>query len=206
MPRQSARQKAIKDARKFSRLLLALNVADDDEDDDVGSESSNSTLDDLLLVAYARLNSLLESRYVERQPYRQSNHATSHFVADLQPGNVDETGIAPWLNDTEFLRKYRMPRDAFWKLYHLIKDDEVFLPPPGNGKSQQPITFQLMVCLKAFGGEGGASSAGNLRDVFATGHGTSIVYIRRVVQAIRNLRDKYLHWPDNDKKTDCTPD
>ena len=70
-----------------------------------------------------------------------------------------------------------MSRDAFWKLYNLIKDDTIFLPPPGNGKSQRPIAFQLMACLKAFGQEGSGSLAANLRDVFATGYGTAIVYI-----------------------------
>ena len=202
MPRITSRQKAIKEARRFSRLVLALNVVDDDDADGAedGSESSNSTLEDILLFAYARLNSLQGNRYYDRQSYRPSNYASTRFVADLHPGDAEQTGIAPWLNDVEFLRKYRMPRDAFWKLYELIKEDEVFHPTQGGGRIQRPISFQLMVCLKAFGEEGSGSSAGNLRDVFATGHGTSIVYIRRVVKAIRNLRDKYLQWPDEDEK------
>ena len=199
MPRLTSRQKAIKEARKFSRLVLALNVVEDDDVDD-GSESSNSTLEDVLLYAYARLNSLQNTRYYDRQSYRQSNYASSRYLADLHSGDVEQTGIAPWLNDIEFLRKYRMPRDAFWKLYDLIKEDEVFHPTRGSGRIQRPISFQLMVCLKAFGEEGSGSLASNLRDVFATGHGTSIVYIHRVVKAIRNIREKFLHWPDEDEK------
>ena len=108
--------------------------------------------------------------------------------------------LVSWLNDAEFLRKYCMTRDAFWKLYSLIKDDDIFLPLPGNGKSQRLIAFQLMTCLKAFGKEGSGSSAANLKDVFATGYGTAIVYIRHVVHAIRNLQEKYVSWPNADKQ------
>ena len=36
--------------------------------------------------------------------------------------------------------------------------------------------------------------------MFATGHGTSIVCIQLVVQAICNLQEKYSHWPENDEK------
>ena len=202
MPRLTAWQQALKAAKKLYWLLLALNIAEHDEDNDDDSVSSGSTLEDLLLVAYVNLNSLEQSRYFDRRPYRPHEYASSRFSADLHTGGADADGmeIAPWLNDIEFLCKYRMRRDAFWRLHQLIKDDEIFLPNPGNGRIQRPTSFQLMVCLKAFGKEGSGLSAGNLRDVFATGHGTSIVYIRRVVTAIHKHRNKYLHWPDEDKK------
>ena len=152
MPRLTSCQKAIKEAL---------------------SESSNSTLEDVLRFAYARLNSLQGTRYYDRQSYRPSNYASTCFLADLHSGNVKQTGIAPWLNDVKFLCKYWMPRDAFWKLYELIKENEVFHLTQGSSRIQHPISFKLMVCLKAFGEEGSGSLASNLRDVFATGYGTS---------------------------------
>ena len=181
-------------------------MLEDDIDDslhaneNVTMDSSNLTLEDLLVLAYARLNALQSSRYSERQLYRPPTYAVPRFTDDLHHVDIDEFGIVRWLKDCKFLQKYRMSKDAFWKLYGLIKDDDIFLPPPGNGKSQWPIAFQLMACLKAFGEEGSRFSPAHLRDVFATEHGISIVYIQRVVHAIRNLRDKYVSWPDADER------
>ena len=66
------RKKAIKEASKLSRLFLALNFAngnDNNKGDNIRSESSNSTLEDLFLAAYTRLNSLQDSRYFEQHLY-----------------------------------------------------------------------------------------------------------------------------------------
>ena len=199
MPRLSNRQKAIKSASKLFKRLLLLNIAVGDGDvDEAGGR--DTTLEDLLVMAYIRLHVLRNTRYYQRQPYRPSTYAVPRFVDDLHSTVANESEIVPWLTDTEFLRKYRMSRDAFWKLYNLIKDDSIFLPPPGNGKSQRPIAFQLMTCLKAFGEEGSGSSAANLRDVFATGYGTAIVYIQQVVHSMRNLQDQCVSWPDADER------
>ena len=208
MPRLSRRQQAIKAARKFfKRMLIVYIVLKDDIDDalcankNATMDSSNSMLEDLLVLAYARLNALQASCYSECQLYRPPTYAVPLFTDDLHHVDIDKSGIFPWLNDSKFLQKYCMSRHAFWKLYSLIKDDDIFLPPPCNGKSQWPIAFQLMTCLKAFGEEGSGSSPANLRDVFATGYGTSIVYMQWVVHAIRNLHDKYVSWPDaNERK------
>ena len=77
MPRLSRRQKAIKSARKFFKRLLVVNIVVEDDivdeadgaDENASLDSSNSTLDDLLIMAYARLNVLQTSRYSERQLY-----------------------------------------------------------------------------------------------------------------------------------------
>ena len=111
MPRLTSRQKAIQAAQRFSRLVLALNVAEDQDkhgtaEDDGKSDSSQSTLEDVLLFAHARINSLLSTRYSDRQSCRPSNIASTRFLADLHSGddnNVEQTRIAPWLNDVEFL-------------------------------------------------------------------------------------------------------
>ena len=111
MPRLTSCQKAIQAAQRFSRLVLALNVAKDQDEhgtakDDGRSDSSQSMLEDVLLFAHARINSLLSTRYCDWQSYRPSNIASTRFLADLHSGdndNVEQTGIAPWLNNFEFL-------------------------------------------------------------------------------------------------------
>ena len=62
--------------------------------------------------------------YLERGPYRSHLRAQHRFEDDLEADDSSE--MRAWLTDDEFLRKYRMPREAFDQLLELIKDDPVF--------------------------------------------------------------------------------
>ena len=205
MPRHSHRHNIFAKTEAFFKKVLLFTILDDDSDDiDVDSQNedelsiaSGNTLEDVLLHTHVDLQDIESNRYLFRNPYRPSSYALPRYRLDLHEGDDDEV---PWLNNVEFLRKYRMSRDAFKKLLLAIKDDIVFQPTAGTKKKQRAVAYQLMTCLKLFGEEGTGSSAASLRDVFATGRGTSLVYIRRVVAAIRRLRDEYVSWPDADER------
>ena len=93
-----------------------------------------------------------------------------------------------------------MPRDAFNDLLQIIKDDPVFYSGYEKGRRQRRVEYQLMTLLKFLGSEGTASSNPDLRNVFNTGHGTNILYVRRVVQALRNKRHLYVKWPNEEER------
>eukprot|EP00977_Amphora_coffeiformis_P014162 scaffold3890_cov159-Amphora_coffeaeformis.AAC.2 len=95
-----------------------------------------------------------------------------------------------------------MPREAFNDLLQLIKDDPVFVSGYKKGRQQRPVQYQLMTLLKFLGSEGTASSNPDLRNVFNTGHGTNLLYVRRAVQALRNIRNAFVKWPTEEEGKD----
>ena len=104
-------------------------------------------------------------------------------------GSGDNEDKIPWLNDDEFLRKHQMPRDFFKELHNNIKDDPVFAHTlTGKGHPQRPARCQLMTMPKAFGSEGTVFFLPNLRYVFASGWGTILDNMQRVVAAACDQR------------------
>ena len=82
----------------------------------------------------------------------------------------EEASHMPWLTEEEFLQKYRMTRDSFFKLVDLIKDNKVFRRPRTGkkGRKQVPVEHQIMVFLKFVGTEGSGASNANQRHTFCT--------------------------------------
>jgi len=79
----------------------------------------------VLDVVVARSLEVAETKryHEERTKYRKS--PSFAFEIDLNE-DVDSDGEMPWLNDKEFLQKYRCSRASVDALYELIKDDPVF--------------------------------------------------------------------------------
>jgi hypothetical protein len=83
----------------------------------------------------------------------------------------------------------RMSREAFDHLLSLIKTDRVF---ESQGKRPQRCPkYQLATFLTRMGAESGVKTAGAM----SIAEGSTYLYARRVVKAIRNLRDDHLAWP-----------
>lgn len=115
------------------------------------------------------------------------------FLVDLESSDI-EMSPRPFLNEGEFIQKYRMSREKFAKLLSLIDSHDVFINH-GNGPQQAPPAFQLMVFLKYIGTEGSGSSNLDLRNLFRTGRGTNDLFKKRVVKAICSLQSTYYTWP-----------
>ena len=127
MVRLSRRQERLKYLKKRVKSrakarLLSLFDDDDFEDEDDGDddfkdeiEFANMLMD---LVLMQKLKRTRRSRYLKRLFYRRSSN--NQFLDDLQS---DEDSF---LNDDEFLHKYRMQRSSFTKLVDMIKDHSVF--------------------------------------------------------------------------------
>jgi DDE superfamily endonuclease len=107
-------------------------------------------------------------------------------------------GCRPWLNDNEFLRKFRMSVEAFKYILDRVKDHVVFSNQ--SFKSQAPPAHQLAVLLHYLGQSSSGGNNAQLRNIFSTGYGTNECYKKRACIAIRSLRDTVIKWPDAEER------
>jgi hypothetical protein len=173
-----------------------LNQGRDEMDDD-----DDSTIEGFIDAAVVKVEKAVRHRryFLPRQKYRRKKQAMFDiFKRDLCVEN-EEDGTPPWLSDIEFLEKYRIHRESFHALVDKIKDHDVFKLHSGKVK-QEPVEYQLMVFLVYIGTSGSGASNPRLRNTFGIGRGTSELYKRRVVKAIRSLRAEVVFWPDDDER------
>jgi hypothetical protein len=144
------------------------------------------------------------SRFLFRSNRCRTGAAEERFATDLaeegKRGSDDEEDddtIQPWLNEDEFLQKYRMSRTSFHILLDKIRDHPVFY---SKRRKQSPVSHQLMTWLKFVGTEGSGASNSNQRNTFGIGYGTSSSFRRRVTTAIRSLKEQYYYWPGEEER------
>jgi hypothetical protein len=134
---------------------------------------------------------MTQSRYIV--PRFARKHSYNAFLSDL---NEDDSDIN-WLSDDEFLCKYRMDRQTLDAVTNLIKGDPVF-NRGSRGPKQMPVKHQLMIFMHFIGREGENNS--NQRSVFKVSEGHCEKARDRVVTALTNLREEYIHWPNADER------
>jgi DDE superfamily endonuclease len=202
MPRSSERADYIshltslnEDRSKFKEVRDKLQIKDSIEDD----------IDELLFL---KLFSVKGNKYLgPRKKYRKepTTFETDLIESPTSSNDDNQTHIQrAWLNDHEFLQKYRMKRESFYIIYNLIKNHPVFATSQKMGRKQSNPMYQFMTLLKYIGTEG--SGAGNLglRDLFKIGRGTAVLFRDRAVTAIRSLRDQAIYWPDEKEREDIS--
>ncbi|EJK67066.1 hypothetical protein THAOC_11944 [Thalassiosira oceanica] len=93
------------------------------------------------------LSDLANTRYLRDRIIRKPS--TNVFEEDLR---VEEDGTH-WMNDNEFLNKYRMDRETLDAVTEMIEDHPVF-KRGRRGRRQRPVKHQLMTLLHFLGKEG----------------------------------------------------
>lgn len=206
MPRQSARQKALRayerkiQQQREEALLHQLIWSDeelerDGDDISTGSELLRTMITSQLEQEYTRCT---QERYLQsRKPYR-SNGDYSIFARDLVDED-DEHGSPPWLTDEEFLQKYRLHRDSMHYVVSRIQGHHIFSSNKSR-RPQRPPCHQLMVFLHYLGTSGSGASNPRVRNVFGIGRGTAELYKGRCVAALRSIKDEVIKWPDDREK------
>ena len=161
-------------------------------------ETPDEQQDDLDQAVVATLRTAEAKRYhSDRNKYRKPRL----FLFEEDMMEEGDCKVPAWLNDSEFLQKYRMSRESFNAVHDLIKDHPVFAVSP-KGRKQASVKYQLLVFLKFVGTEGNGASNPNLRNVFGIGEGTAELYRQRVVEALLSLQDKVITWPDAKERTE----
>ena len=90
----------------------------------------------------------------------------------------------------------RLSRDTFDRLVHLLADNPIFI---SKGKRpQRHVKFQLACFLIRYGHRG--SDSLSVATQLSIGEGTVFLYCKRVCRAIRQLRPRFLQWPDDEQK------
>jgi hypothetical protein len=171
-------------ARLHQRQMRA--VADVDE-------PLEDNLDVAMLSALANAKN---SRYVFWSSKYRKGDAEDRFQGNLGNGleasDSDVTDeVQPWLNDEEFLQKYRVYQSSFQYILNKIKDHPIF--HTGKKKKQAPVSYQLMTWLKYVRTEGIGASNPNQRNTFGIGKGTAEVYRDQVTKAIQSLYKEYVY-------------
>jgi hypothetical protein len=124
LSRRSARIAHLKKQVRARLIARTLSMMEDDDPDD-SDDSDDDFRDELELWSLYRDMRLIHrlkrarmSRYLSRSVYRR--YGDTQFGEDIRD---DEDAF---LNDDEFLQKYRMNRSSFDKLVALIKDHPIF--------------------------------------------------------------------------------
>ena len=171
----------------------------DDSDDDSMEDAKDEALSSLITNCEGKRYLFRPKTNRKGRPNRFSDNLLPDLPTEDEAAAIEQSSNEyRWLNDDEFLQKYRMSRSAFDWVLEQIEDCPVFTTV-GNkkdGRPQAPVIHQLMVFLKYVGTEGSGTANKNQRNMFGIGEGTSEVYRDRVMKAILKLKPIYYGWPD----------
>ena len=149
MPRLSTRAIALRALTAATRRIRQIFLLENfshliDGNLTVLNEHNESFL--ALLQCQRRLTKLRNKRYYSARHIRKySRHIFEH--------DLDGDGDAPWLNEVEFMNKYRTSRDGLEHLTNLLKHAPIFKRGK-RGPKQLLIKYQVMIWLHFFGHEG----------------------------------------------------
>jgi DDE superfamily endonuclease len=197
MPRHSERRYQINKLTEEARHRFSLRSLRDS-----GALSDDSLEDDLDLLRLLQIRELEATRYFFRSPLYRRCKGNDTLLTELDHDlNIGDSGA--WLNESEFLQKYRMTRRSFEVLVTKIEKHPVFSNNTGmwrGGRKQTNPRYQLACFLRYIGSFGcGATSAG-LRNIFGYGRGSFPNFLNRIITAIRSFRDEYIQWPDQEER------
>ncbi|CAH7667792.1 hypothetical protein PPACK8108_LOCUS2216 [Phakopsora pachyrhizi] len=148
------------------------------------SESDSDREEDILL-----LHDLYTKRYlVTRSSNKLSNTYSPEDLMQLSPSN--------------FKQLTRTTHIAFGKLCDLLRGDSIFY---NNSRHKQiALEIQLAVGLSRLGSNGNGASIGKIQMIFGVGEGTVVLYTKRVIQAIHNLKDYKVKWPSKEERKESS--
>ena len=90
-----------------------------------------------------------------------------------------------------------MSRESFRIICNLIKDHKVF---QSRRKKKRSVEKHLLVFLYRIGKKGSNGSAKNISRHFGIGYGTVHLYVKRVVNALLDIKDIFISWPNSEEK------
>ena len=144
--------------------------------------SSLENNDELVDLIKEILLVLSSSRYLVSQNYSLAK--SQHWWHE----------ILPLYDDIHFKKVLRMEKQQFNKLVQVLQDDTIF--QNGGSKPQAPVELQLAIFLRRLGSKDDIES---ICSRFGVSEGTIILYVNRIMKAIRNKKSMFIQWPRNDK-------
>ncbi|PPQ98190.1 hypothetical protein CVT26_003236 [Gymnopilus dilepis] len=173
--RRQARKKKKEELKGMTPLeMMSVILLADAEDD---GEELVALFFLRLAIEDRRKQRLRNLRYGPRGSYNQKK---SRDFFNLMLNEFPERWFKEWL---------RMDRDTFWIVHDLIRDDPRFIST--GRKPQRPVRYQLATFLCVVGAESAVKTA----SVVSIAEGCVYNYTKRVVKALRAIRDDHLAWP-----------
>ena len=204
MPRLSKKAKLKKDLVKLIChreyiSFLRNAILDDRSLDDDGSDSSDdememeTEMDDIINVHLKEnLDFVMSNRYIFRSPKYRDRSRFFDWQDCLSDHSIR-------FNDDEFLKHFRVSRKNFWHLVSLIRDHEEFASIPGK-KRKTSVACHVLVFLYRLGRTGADGSAVSIGTFFGIGKGSVSNFVKRVIIAIKSLKDIIIIWPEGEEK------
>jgi hypothetical protein len=156
-------------------------------------DEEDSLQDDEDLLYSIRLKRMKRSRYLFR-PQRYRDRRKKFDLEDCLSEDSHN------FNDEEFLFCFRMTRDSFFYLLEEMETKESF--KDSKFRQQRPIAYQLLVFLYRVGREGTGGGSLAVGSFFGIGKGSVNTYVRRCVQALLEIKEDVIYWPDQDERNE----
>jgi hypothetical protein len=178
MPRESQRAKDLNFFYKLREIL---------SDEWIENSAFGFVEDDLLNEDIEEVTAVIEAieenRYYSRSKILKNPSFRENFI------NYDEKNLRQIL---------RMDLSSFYMILDKIKFNPVFLNSSNN--PQRPVFEQLSVSLEILGSYGNSSSLLKFSRLWAIGEGTASLYLKRVLQALLDLKSEYVRWPNTQER------
>jgi len=186
MPRYRLREKILN--ALHSLLITRRNDADDRlifDDDDSLEDALDDEYEDMFIH-------LQQQRYLNERKSRNRNDICFDLSDCLSSESLR-------FNDEEFLSHFRLTREQFEGVAHIISSHPIFVQQlrKNNAKCHK---FQLLVFLYRVGQEGPAGGDVKVGSFFGIGKGSVHNYVRTVTKALRALYHEVVTWPSAEEK------
>ena len=137
-----------------------------------------------------KLREYSKNRFINGNRRRYRKRSTFDWNDCLSDNSVN-------YNDDEFLYHFRMSRASFRVICEIIKNHLNF---SYKTRKKRPVEHQLLVFLYRVGKRGSGGSSKNVSQFFGVGYGTVNLYVKRITEALNDLKDVFIQWPTNDEK------
>lgn len=174
--------------------------SDDEEQEELFLLNDKQDLWDQIELHYGIYMSILNRRYLHERGRVQKQFNLYELIMGQAPEDI-------------FRQQARMSRRTFnlileriqrkyWQQTFFINanllDHPIFISV--GPKQQKPVRWQLLVALNRFGQDGNGAAVGAIATKFGIGHGTVILYHKRVTTALIAIADEVICWPDAEER------
>ena len=172
MPRKTDRALALDELRAFRDLASVQLAADTTEDNFIW-----------FIFSLAAVEMAEQTRYTIERSY--------------VPKSTDwSTRVLPNLDELRSRSTIRMDWDSFKALVSILEHSPHFAN--NSACPQTPVAIQALVAVNRLGKYGNAASHIDVAASFAISEGSAFNFTRRVVNALYDLRQRYITWPDEE--------
>jgi hypothetical protein len=185
MPKNNNRKRAIEDLQQqvnhCQKMAIHRELLSDED----------SIEDERDQYHYSLLKKMKESRYL----FRSSTYRKKRKKFDLRDCLSDDSVE---YNTEEFCYCFHMSRESFRLLLNELQDKKAF--SDCKKRKQRPIAYQLLVFLFRVGKQGTCGSSIAVGNYFGIGKGSVNNYIRRCVEALHEIHDDVVYWPNKTER------